>query len=310
MLTDMMRFRLTVPNTPPGFSVGLQTDTNHRVDLKGSLAIAVEAMYLLTLLPWEGVLLENFPVAAGQIPEEIYFQPTAALDADEQMETQYMVLGLYIGGLTLAAQYHDLHYETTVDTKMRGKQLGLVYIRRRKEEREKIANGQINSTTSLLDGEAKPINSTVSTSHGFNSNSGSLSDPEEPDFKINYGFKGRHDVRDPRDILLAALDGIANAAQFSSDARVSQLKGTTDGRLRSNAEIEVQVVTRIDPRAIPLTYRYAARAMLLILRLMYLQNRYQAIEFELGYGLVRFAEGSVRRPRVRLEDGTLAAAIA
>ena len=61
------------------------------MDPLGSLAIAVEAMYFLTFLPWEAALHENFPVATPGIEEEVLFHPTAAPDADDQMETQHMV---------------------------------------------------------------------------------------------------------------------------------------------------------------------------------------------------------------------------
>lgn len=274
------------------------------MDIRGSLAIAIEAMYLLTLLPWEGVLRADWRVSAGQIPEEIYFKPTAAPGADEQMETQHMVLGLYVGCLNVAAQGFDLGYEIMVTTKMREEQLGLVFIRRDRVEKEEITHDQINSTLSLLGGEGRPVEPTASVPHGFTSNYGSMVDPEEADFKINYRFIGRQDASDPRDILLAALDALANATPFSSYARISRLTGT-DGRSGSNAVIEVQRLTRTDPRAIQLTYRYAARAIQLILRLMKLRDRYQPIEFELAFGMLRFAEGSIMRPRARLEKESI-----
>ena len=257
-------------------------------------------MYLLTLLPWEGALQEDFPVAAGQIAEEIFFKPTVAPDADEQMDTQHMVIGLFVGCQTVAAQHHDPAYATTVVVNLRGSQLGLIYIRPIRRNVGAMADDQTKQTELLLDEEGQPMNAVAYDYHDLSTNHGAFADPEDSEFRINYRFTGRNNQRNPCDILLAALDGIANAAPYESDAHVALLKGT-DGRQIRGTHIRVERVGRVDPGVKPLTYRYAARAMQLIIRLMKLQNRFQAIEFILHYRRIRFAEGSITRPRAEIE---------
>lgn len=292
-------FSLTVPFSPAGFSVDVHTNSRQRVSLTGSLTIAIEAMYLLTLLPWEGALREVFPVASGQIAEEIYFKPTVAPDADEQMDTQHMVIGLFVGCQNVAAQHHDPAYATTVVVNLRGSQLGVIYIRPIRRNVGAIADDRAKQTDLLLDDEGQPMNTAAYDPHGLSGNHGAFADPEDPEFRINYRFTGRNNERNPYDILLAALDGIANAAPYESDAHVALLKGT-DGRQIRSTHIVVERVGRVDPGVKPLTYGYAARAMQLIIRLMRLQNRYQTIEFILSHRTIRFAEGSVTRPRAEV----------
>ena len=307
--TNRLWCSLTVPDSPPGFSVGLHTNTRERIDPVGSLAIAVEAMYLLTLLPWEGALRENFPVSAGQIAEEIYFEPTAAPDADEKMETQHMVLGLFVGCLSVSSQNHDLAYETTVTTKMRNEELGLVHIRKRTAASFTAANSLVNNSVTLVNRNDALLHIPASSSDSLTENSGTMADPDEVDFRINFRFIGAPYARNPRDIFLAALDALANAAPHESDDSVQRLAGT-DARTRRNAVIMVESLARPDPRTRVLTYHYAARAVALIMRLMKLRNRFQAIRFELGYRGVRFGEGQVTRPRASISSGIERATVA
>ena len=270
------------------------------MSLKGSLSIAVEAMYLLTLLPWEGALQENFPVAAGQIAEEIYFTPTVAPWADEQMETQHMVIGLFIGCQNVAAQHQDPASATAVALNLRGSQLGFVYIRPITRDVGAVAEDIGKLTDLHLEKESQPRKAAGYNPHDFAANNGAFMDPDETEFQIDYRYTGRNNQRNPCDILLAALDGIANAAPYESDAQVAQLTGT-DGRQPRTALIVVERLARVEPGVKQLTYRYAARAMQLVVRLMKLQSRYQTIEFMLSYRNIRFAEGSITRPRAEIE---------
>ena len=249
-------------------------------------------------------MLQDFPVTAGQIVEEIYFKPTVAPYADDQLDTQHMVIGLFIGCQNVAAQHHDPALGTTVAVYLRGKQLGLIYIRPiRRNDKRAIANESAKQQQPNLLLEDESGNATAAYDpHILASNHGAFADPDETEFRINYRFTGRNNQRNPADILLAALDGIANAAPYEPDAHVAVLIGT-DGRPVRGAHIVVERVGRVDPGIKPLTYRYAARAMQLVTRLMKLQNRYQTIEFILSYRRIRFAEGSVTRPRAELEGG-------
>ena len=304
-----MRFSLTVPVSPAGFSVDVHTSPTQQVSLTGSLSIAIEAMYLLTLLPWQGALQDVFPVTAGQIAEEILFMPTVAPDADEQMDTQHMVIGLFIGCQNVVAQRHDPAYATTVVIKLRESQLGVIYIRPIRRNVDAVAGDQTEQTNLLLDEEGQPMNAVAYDPHDLSVSHGAFADPEDPDFRINYRFTGRNNQRNPCDVLLAALDGIANAAPYEFDAPVALLKGTDGGQIRST-RIVVERVGRVDPGVKPLTYRYAARSMQLIIRLMKLQNRFQPVEFILSHRRIRFAEGSVRRPRAEIEgENRIAASV-
>ena len=118
---DSLSFNLTVPKVPTGFGVDVRVDSTKRVDAIGTLAIAVEAMYLLTLLPYEAALREDYLVSRTGIEEEVLFEPLAAEHADDQMEPQYMVYGLYVAIVTITSPRHNLFYATTVTAKLHGR---------------------------------------------------------------------------------------------------------------------------------------------------------------------------------------------
>lgn len=292
--------------------MSLQTDTNYPIDLMDTLTLAVEAMYQLTLLPWEGVLRQDYHVAAGQLGEEIFFQPTAAAHADEQLEGQHMVYGLYAGCLSLSSRSLNLAYKTIVKMELRGQQLGLIYIQKRSTLALKTT--MLNQVSrKILSYGGNSTFSDIATLHSSslkdNADTGTISDPDDLDFKIRYQFTGRPQARDPGDIFLAALDALANAAPYDSYQRVLKLTGT-DTRSTRNALIVVEAPNRPDRRRRPLTYGYAAKGVQLIIQMMRILKKFQIIQFELWYSGVKFGEGFVTRPRHDFEDTTERAGIA
>ena len=281
----------------------LETDSERSVDLVGALAVAIEAMALLTLLPWEGVLREDYMVAAGQIREAIFFYPTAAPDADDQMESQHMVIGLFVGCLRMSAGYNDRSYETTVHTKIRGNEVGAVYIRRRTHPF--IANV---SNSQLIVSE----NGTIESSKllevaDLKADFGTITDPEEPDFTIKFQYTLRPGPRDPRDLLLAVLDALANAAPHEFNDRLETLEGKDTS---SSTMATCMVKMTVPPaRHKILTYRYAVRATKLIARLMILTNRIGVLDFQLLYEGEKFGDGSISRLRSLLDNTAQNAAV-
>ena len=264
------------------------------MDPVGSLAIAVEAMYLLTCLPWDGVLQQNFPVAFPGIDEEVLFNPTAAPDADDHMETQHSVLGLYVGALTMATHHRGSFHQVTVATRMHGQLIGYVYIWPRGEIADTFKTSEPNHTVMSLDGGTKPINMTTIASQSVDEDRGILADPRDLDFRIDYRIYGRTATRDPRDLFLASLDFLANAAPYDPGSVFRQLEGR-DTRTDPSAVVSVRRLVTADPRAGLLTYRYVTRAVQLLIRLMKITRDFRPIEFDLSYRGYRFGKGSIRR---------------
>lgn len=278
------------------------------MDPVGSLAIAVEAMYFLTFLPWEGALRENFPIATPGIDEEILFHPTAAPDADDQMETQHMALGLFVGALTMATHHPGSFHQITVVTRVHGQLLGYIYIWPRGEDADTYKSSGLNHTLVSLESGAKPTNITTMAPQGLNDDKGILADPEDLDFRIDYRMVGSSATRDPRDIFLAVLDFLANAAPFDPRSPFRQLEGR-DTRTDPSAVVSIRKLARSDPRAGLLTYRLVSRAVQLLVRLMKLMVDFRPVEFDLSYRGYQFGKGSIRRTRRSLGNATLVAGI-
>lgn len=310
---ETWRFSFTVPNAPRGFTVAVQSDLQHRINLQNTLAVAVEAMYRLTLLPWEGALRQNYHIRSSDIAEEIFFEPTTPRYAEEQMENQHMVYALFAGCLSLTSHGSDSGYEILAVMNLRGQQLGLLHIwTQRTAALSEAKYDHINGFTQLSNGTVSAASGNVSRSSisilAATSDSGTLQDPDDLDFKIHYQFTDRPQTRDPREIFLAALDALANAAPYDADHRLQKLTGT-DARSARNAVLVVEGSTRPGPRRHPFTYHFATKTVQLLMQAMTLLNRFQTIQFELKYQGVRFGEGFITRPRI-FEDETETAGVA
>ena len=267
------------------------------------MAIAVEAMYFLTFLPWEGALRENFPIATPSIDEEVLFHPTAAPDADDQMETQHMVLGLFVGTLTMATNRNGAFHQITVATKMRGQLIGYIYLWPRGEDDDTYKANGLNHTLALLEGGANLSSITTMAPQGLDEDKGILADPRDLEFTISYRIIGNSAHRHPRDILLAVLDFLANAAPFEPNSPFRQLEGR-DTRNDPSAVVSIRKLARSDPRAGLLTYRLVTRAVQLLVRLMKLMLDFRPVDFDLSYRGYQFGRGSIRRTRNSLENAT------
>ncbi|KAL8971377.1 MAG: hypothetical protein Q9183_001080 [Haloplaca sp. 2 TL-2023] len=266
------------------------------MDHEGALAIAVEAMYLLTLLPWEGALREIFPVTAGQIREHVAFIPTAAPDADEQMETQYMAIGLLATCLYALGRHPEPYFEVTATLKMRGEAVGLIQIGRQTELYPSRTTREVNSTALLPKQSSIDVSSISRTQGKLADMSGTIADPADASFEISYRFLGRQPLRDRSEFFLAALDALSNAAPHDPDALVQRLAGADPRSLR-NAKVSITSVTRPAPRARELTYHYASNAIKLIVRLIKLSNNFLNVEIQLRYRGEKFGEGRFEKPR-------------
>ena len=251
-------------------------------------------MYFLTFLPWEGALRENFPIAAPSISEEVLFHPTAAPDADEQMETQHMVLGLFVGALTMATSTRHAFHQVIVATKVHGQMLGYIYIWPRGEDADTYKTSELNQTVESIEGGAKPTDITMMAPQRLDDDKGILADPRDLEFTIEYRMVGSHVLRDPRDLLLAVLDFLANAAPHEPSSPFRQLEGR-DTRTEPSAVVSIRKLARSDPRAGLLTYSLVSRAVQLLVRLMKIMRDFRPVEFDLSYRGYHFGKGSIRR---------------
>ena len=298
---DRHCFSLKLPVSPRGFGVDVNIDEQNPVNLIGSLTIAIEAMYTLTLLPWEGALRESFPVISPGIEERVIFHPLTRPDADEQMDTQHMVIGLFVGALTIATHERTQCYATTVTTKLQRQRLGLIYIGTRGDDTATSTKDQLNDTLIFLGPDGRPLDR--STFGVGSDETGILADPTDLDFRINYRFIGSANPLDPRGILLAALDFLANAAQYEFYSPFRQLEGR-DTRTQPTAIVMVNKLARSNPRAGVLTFRHVSRGVQLLIRMMKLVEVITEVEFQLEYRGFKFGKGSIKRPGRRLENGT------
>ncbi|KAL8793592.1 MAG: hypothetical protein Q9195_003855 [Heterodermia aff. obscurata] len=260
-------------------------------------------MYFLTCLPWDGELRENFPIATPGINEEIMFHPTAAPDADNQMETQHMVLGLYVGALTMATHHRGTFHQITVVNRMYNRLIGYIYLWPRGDATDTSKSSGLNHTVVSLEGGAKPINITTLAPQNLDEDKGILADPRDLHFRIEYRMVGRSPTRDPRDILLAVLDFLSNAAPFEPGTPFRQLEGR-DTRTDPSAVVSIRKLARSDPRAGLLTYRLVTRAVQLLVRLMKIMMDFRPVEFDLSYRGYKYGRGSIRRMATSLGNAT------
>ncbi|KAL9595985.1 MAG: hypothetical protein Q9219_006108 [cf. Caloplaca sp. 3 TL-2023] len=260
-------------------------------------------MYTLTLFPWDASLQELYPVVIGQIREEVMFIPTITPEADEQMETQHMVLGLFSSCLHMIGQASGPYFEVTAALNLRGHKLGLVRIGRNIDGNSIAPTSEVNSTVLLINanGTGTPLSSPISG--GLTEMSGTMADPIDPAFQINYRFLGRQPLRDPTEVFFAALDALAEAAPHNSETRVQRLAGR-DPRSINNARLAISTVARPAPQVRVLTYGYASRTIELIIRLMKLSTVFRNIEFQLRYRGEQFGEGRIEKPRAGSEVDT------
>lgn len=302
-------FSLNLPASPRGFGVEVNIDEQNPLNLIGSLTIAVEAMYTLSLLPWEGVLRESFPIIMPGIAERVIFHPLTMPDADEQMDTQHMVIGLFVGALTIATQERSQYFAITVTTKLGRQRLGLIYIGTRGDDTAIDAKEQLNHTLILLGRDGRSLDLTSLTPGRLADETGILADPTDLDFRIHYRLLRSPNPLDPRGILLASLDFIANAAPYEFYSPFRSLEGR-DTRTDPSAVVNVNKLAASNPRAGLLTYRHASRAVQLLIRMMKLIEVITEVEFQLEYRGFKFGKGSIKRPGRRLENGTAIAVTA
>ena len=263
-------------------------------------------MYFLTCLPWEGALRENYPIATPGIDEEIMFHPTAASHADDQMETQHMVLGLFVGALTMATHSRNSFYQITVVTRMYGRLLGYIYLWPRSAPADIYKSSESSYTLVSLEGGVKRTNITTMAHQSLDDEKGILADPGDLDFTIDYRMVGNLAARDPRDIFLAVLDFLANAAPYDPGSPFRQLEGR-DTRTDPSVVVSIRKLAASDPRAGLLTYHLVCRAVQLLVRLMKLMRDFRPVEFDLLYRGYRFGKGSIRRTPRSLGNATYAA---
>ena len=234
------------------------------------------------------------------------FHPTAAHDADDQMETQHMVLGLFVGALTMATHRWTSFHQITVVTRMRGKLLGYIYLWPRGGHADIYTSSGFNYTLVSLEGGTKRTNITTMAHQSLDDEKGILADPGDLDFTIDYRMVGNPAPRDPRDIFLAVLDFLANAAQYDPGRPFRQLEGR-DTRTDPNVVVSIRKLARSDPRAGLLTYHHVSRAVQLLVRLMKLMRDFRPVEFDLQYRGYHFGKGWIRRTRRSLGNATSAA---
>ena len=186
---------------------------------------------------------------------------------------------------------------------MFGRLLGYIYIWPRGENADTYKTSNLNHTVVSLENSAKQTNITTMSRQSLDDDRGILADPRDLLFTIDYRMLGGSATRVPRDLFLAVLDFLANAAPYEPGSPFRQLEGR-DTRTDPSAVVSVRKLARSDPRAGLLTYQKVSRAVQLLVRLMKLMVDFRPVEFDLYYRGYHFGKGSIRKTRRSLGNAT------
>ena len=213
-----------------------------------------------------------------------------------------MIIGLYVTVLGTDTRYHHGFVEETTRLKLWNKQIGICILRPRRPAGEEIVSQNVSSINLLgggnasdatqieLDTDDVPVIITPVSS--LTTDAGSFPDPDNPRFRVHWLYRSIRLAS--RDMFMAVLDGLSLAAREEESAFCRQLDALSSGPQRNTRLNIVAVRSVVGAR---LTYRYAARTLLLISRLLVRLRRYEEMTFWVEFDGVRFGKGSIRARR-------------
>lgn len=291
---------LSIPQIPPGFSIDI--DHHDAISLRplGLYVTAVEAMFILSLFPWDALAPHPYTFNVQPYQEEIHFEPISE-DQPTKLRHSHMVIGLYVTVLGTAERFgHGFIAETTT-LKLWDHPIGICTIYPLPSAAYDVSivnvsllnasNGDNGSTFSDVGLKAEsPITLTTSVPNP-GSDSGSFQDPDDPRVRVHWRY--RFLPLASRDVFLAILDGLTLAAREDTNDLCRELTAFSETPQRKVA-ISVSAI-RGTQVALDLTYRHAARTLLLISRLMVRLGKYVEMIFWVEFNGARFAFGDVMR---------------
>lgn len=289
---------LSIPEIPLGFSIDIEHHDLISLRPLGLYVTAVEAMYILSLLPWDALAPHPYTFNVRPYREVIHFEPVIRDGQRPKMRHSYMVIGLYVAVLGTADRFgHGFVAETTT-LKLWDHPIGTCTIYLRPSAASELSSANVSSLSTSseedrdtsLDVELKaeiPTTSMISVSDS----SGSFLDPDDPRVRVHWRF--RFLPLASRDVLLAILDGLSLAAKEDANDLCRELASFSETPERKVA-ITVSAV-RGSAIALDLTYRYAARTLVLISRLMVRLGKYDEMVFWVEFDGARFVLGDVMR---------------
>lgn len=290
-----MFFSLTAPQYPSGFSTLLQFNLAAPLNLVGVYGIAIEAMYVLALLPWGQTRTRPLEIDAPQFQEVVIFEPKFPLSPSNPLKASHMVLGLWAALIAMSTQ-HRMFFDLFLTMKMRDEAVGTCHIRKRRQSLQHAPSFEqthANSTVLLEQGGLGNSSSLAflgqgnrsNVSSGLTDDSGYMIDPDDSHFGIRYEYLG---VRvDSRGFFLATIDGLTNAAREDKSRRCRDLTGLDPD------DTVIFTVIALQGEGKTLTYQYAARVMLMTARLLVATKRMEEVRLFLEYDGVKFGEGHV-----------------
>ena len=289
---------LSIPEIPPGFSIDIEHHDLISLRPLGLYVTAVEAMYILSLLPWDALAPQPYTFNVRPYREVIHFEPIIRDEQPPKMRHSYMVIGLYVAVLGTADRFGHGFVAETARLKLWDQLIGTCTIYLRPSAAAELSSANVSSLSAsgeedrgtFLDVELKaesPTTSIISVSDS----SGSFLDPDDPRVRVHWRF--RFLPLAGRDVFLAILDGLSLAAKEDANDLCRELAAFSETPERKVA-ITVSAI-RGSAIALDLTYRYAARMLVLISRLMVRLGKYDEMVFWVEFDGARFALGDVMR---------------
>lgn len=292
---------LSIPQIPDGFSIDI--DHHDAIPLRplGLYVTAVEAMFILSLLPWDALAPQPYTFNVQPYQENIHFEPIFRKYQHAEMRHSHMVIGLYVAVLGTAERFgHGFVAETTT-LKLWDQQIGICTIYPRLSAADRPSSMDVSyldisrgdDRGSFSDTKPKagsPITFDTSVA-SLESGSGSFPDPDDPRVRVHWRF--RFLPLASRDVFLAILDGLTLAAREDTKDLCRELNAFSEAPQRQVA-ISVTAI-RGSRVALDFTYRHAARTLLLISRLMVRLGKYDEMVFWVEFNGARFALGDVMR---------------
>ena len=290
---------LSIPQIPDGFSVDI--DHHDAIPLRplGVYVTAVEAMFILSLLPWDALASQPYTFNVRPYQVKIHFEDIFGDYQYTKMRHSHMVIGLYVAVLGTAERYGHGFVAETITLKVWDQQIGICTIYPQLSAADRLSSSDIlHLNTSGGDDrgnfpDTKPkagspprLDLSVAS---LDSRAGSFPDPDDPRVRVHWRY--RFLPLASRDVLLAILDGLTLAAREDTNDPCRELNAFSEAPQRQVA-ISVTAV-RGSRVSLNFTYRHAARMLLLISRLVVTLGKYDEMVFWADFNGSRFVLGDI-----------------
>ena len=258
---------------PKDFRVTFDVDPQPLPSLRDVYVVAIEAMYRLSLQPWESPLTQSWDF---RLPGHGVWITIPTYQYSQAEPYSYAVSGLYEGVLFLheRASKTGMVNVLRVNTLRRRQPIGVVKF---------LEAPTRQPFHSALPRTSKAGNTTL---HVANEDSGTYIDGPFHIIWRNYGPLILYE-----DVYLAAFDGIAATAKFPATMSISELHAVTPSKATQTPTIIT--VTSTNNRRHVLTYRFAARALQLITVIMEKNGWFGEMTFDLIWAGEQIGKGSV-----------------